>query len=130
MPNVTASATQCYVSPVFLTGGELFVWGTPWDARGMLGTGDTLDKDTPTQIWSPNGGDITSVHMSRFCSAFFAGMPYVHGGHGYGSDLVECTGVGWMGAGGLQGTAEWAPFGAVSIRGCHERSVCRRSGSS
>ena len=140
LSGVTASATQCYVTPVSLTGGELFVWGSngyvaAWDIRGALGTGDTLSRDTPTQIWSPNGEDITSVYMGGYSSAFLAGMPHVQGGHGYGGDLVECGGVGWIGARGAgpevcRARQSGPPSVPYPFSGRHLPSVCWRSGSS
>ena len=49
---------------------------------GQLGMGDFVTRSSPTQLLSPNGLQITAVHMGEYHTAFFAGM--LRGGKGSG----------------------------------------------
>ena len=80
--NVTAVALGAFHS-AFIAGGEVFTFG--WNEHGQLGLNDTLDRDRPHAIESPNGLPITAIAMGTYHSAFLAGDDmYVFGGNEYG----------------------------------------------
>lgn len=83
--SVGAVTAGIFFSVAVTTDGRVFSWG--WNGNGGLGTGDRVDRASPTQVEFPAGVNVASVSCghSHCLAASSGGRLFVWGSNNYGA---------------------------------------------